>query len=131
MNEKKEFVTLPEYIKLVESYNAEDLDKVLRAYRYAEKKHAGKFRDSGAPYITHPLTVSYLLAEDHADSNTLCAGLLHDTVEDTSTTIDDIKRDFNEDVASLVDDATKISNISYMNKEELNYANLRTIALFN
>lgn len=129
MDKNKEFVTLPEYVKLVESYNAEDLDKVLRAYRYAEAKHAGKTRDSGAPYITHPLTVSYILAEDHADSNALCAGLLHDTVEDTNTTLDDIKRDFNEDIASLVDDATKMSNISYMNKEELNYANLRKILL--
>ena len=92
MNEEKEYVLFKEFYELVESYNPEALPMVLKAYKFAEQKHAGKYRESGAPYITHPLTVAYILAEEHVDCHTLCAALLHDTVEDTDTTLDDIKR---------------------------------------
>lgn len=129
MNEEKEYVLFKEFYELVESYNPEALPMVLKAYKFAEQKHAGKYRESGAPYITHPLTVAYILAEEHVDCHTLCAALLHDTVEDTDTTLDDIKREFNEDIAHLVDGVTKISNIDYMDKDELNYANLRKMLL--
>ena len=125
MDATKEYATLPDFIKLVKSYNAEDLDKVLKAYRFAAKKHAGKYRESGAEYITHPLTVAYIVAEMYADSNTLCAALLHDVVEDTDTTLDDIRREFNDDIAELVDGVTKISNIDFMNKADIMNANTR------
>ena len=125
MDETREYATLDEFYELVCSYNEEDIDKVLKAYRYAAEKHAGKTRESGSPYITHPLTVAYILAEMNADSNTLCAALLHDVVEDTDTTLDDIRREFNDDIAEMVDGVTKISNIDFMNKADQINANTR------
>ena len=102
-------VTFEKFIDLVSTYNKEDVPKVTKAYEMAKEYHAGQKRESGEDYIIHPLNVAYILASMHADSDTVCAGLLHDTLEDTKLTKEEIKEAFNSDVASLVDDVTKIS----------------------
>ena len=84
-------------------------------------------RQSGEQYITHPLNVAYILAEMHADRDTLCAALLHDTLEDTSATKKDIADLFNKDVANLVDGVTKLNKMNFSSKQEQNLANTRKI----
>lgn len=114
-------------LKKFNEYSQEGSKEILTAYRYAEKLHEGQFRQSGEPYIMHPLNVAYILAEMHADKDTICAGLLHDTLEDTNTTKEDIAHYFNQDVANLVDGVTKISKMNFSSKQAQNYANTRKI----
>ncbi|MCL1841250.1 MAG: bifunctional (p)ppGpp synthetase/guanosine-3',5'-bis(diphosphate) 3'-pyrophosphohydrolase, partial [Propionibacteriaceae bacterium] len=90
-----------------------DLDEVARAYRTAEHYHTGQMRKSGDPYITHPLAVATILAELGMTETTLCAGLLHDTVEDTSYTLEQLRADFGDEIALLVDGVTKLDKITY------------------
>ena len=90
-----------------------DLAIVERAYLTAERHHQGQLRKSGDPYITHPLAVSTILAELGMTPPTLCAALLHDTVEDTSYTIDALRGDFGDEVALLVDGVTKLDKVKY------------------
>ena len=120
-------MTIEELLKVVRNYNPDEIDKVKRAYEYANEKHRGQYRQSGEPYIIHPLWVAYILAEMHADGDTLCAGLLHDTLEDTDATKEEIAELFNKDVANLVDGVTKLSKMNFSSKEEENYANIRKI----
>jgi len=120
-------ITINDLIELLEKYNREEIPVVLKAYNYAKELHKGQYRQSGEEYITHPLNVAYILAEMHADRDTLCAALLHDTLEDTSLKKEDIIVDFNIDVANLVDGVTKISRMSCSSKEEQNLANTRKI----
>ena len=84
-----------------------------RAYAIADRWHAGQFRKSGAPYITHPLAVAILLADIGMDTTTLVAALLHDTVEDTGLTIGEIKAEFGAEVAVLVDGVTKLDGAKW------------------
>ena len=114
-------------LKEVEKYNKKDIEKVRKAYEFADILHKGQYRQSGEPYITHPLNVALILAKMNADTDTLCAALLHDTLEDTSATKDDIKYFFNSEVANLVDGVTKISKMNFSSKEEQNLANTRKI----
>ncbi|WP_414641685.1 RelA/SpoT family protein, partial [Actinocrinis sp.] len=88
-----------------------DLRTLERAYQMAEKYHRGQRRKSGDPYITHPVAVTTILAELGMDIPTLCAGLLHDTVEDTDYTLDMLRRDFGDTVALLVDGVTKLDKV--------------------
>ena len=118
---------LKDLLDLVEKYNSEGKEKVQKAYEYAEHLHDGQMRQSGDPYIIHPLNVAYILAEMHADIDTICAGLLHDTLEDTVIKKDDIVHDFNQDVAILVDGVTKISKLNFSSKQDQNMANTRKI----
>ncbi len=90
-----------------------DQRAVVRAYAVAEQCHEGQRRRSGDPYITHPLAVSTILAELGMDTTTLVAALLHDTVEDTRYTLEDVKRDFGADVAQLVDGVTKLDKVQF------------------
>ncbi|MFC8763000.1 HD domain-containing protein [Streptomyces sp. NPDC057193] len=90
-----------------------DLTVLRRAYILAESSHRGQFRKSGEPYITHPLAVTLILAELGAETTTLTASLLHDTVEDTEVTLDQVRREFGEEVAYLVDGVTKVEKIDY------------------
>ncbi len=113
--------------RIVLSYNAEEIDTITRAYEYAKMLHNGQTRQSGEPYITHPVNVAYILAEMHADCDTVCAGLLHDTLEDTNVKKEDIAHEFNQDVANLVDGVTKISKMNFSTKEEQTLANTRKI----
>ena len=114
-------------LKEVEKYNKKDIEKVRKAYEFADILHKGQYRQSGEPYITHPLNVALILAKMNADTDTLCAALLHDTLEDTSATKDDIKYFFNSEVANLVDGVTKISKMNFSSKKEQNLANTRKI----
>lgn len=95
-----------------------DLDMIKRAYELAEKAHAGQVRKSGVPYITHPIAVAGILANLHMDAVTIAAGFLHDVVEDTPVTLEEIKEQFGPDVALLVDGVTKLEKIKYKSKEE-------------
>lgn len=112
--------------KLIE-YNPEEVEIVKRAYDYADELHKDQMRQSGEPYISHLLNVAYILAEMHADRDTICAGLLHDTLEDTNITKEDIAHDFNQNVANLVDGVTKLSKMNFSSKQDQNYANTRKI----
>ena len=102
-----------------------DLDKLSSAYIYAATKHRGQIRKSGAPYLSHPLSVAKILAEMNMDLDTVIAGLLHDTLEDTDATYDEIKNLFGEEVAFLVDGVSKISKIRFKSKEEKQAENFR------
>ena len=86
-----------------------DSDRVKHAIEVAKKAHEGQFRRTGEPYIVHPLAVKKILEEWGMDEDTIIAGLLHDTVEDTPLTLNDIKKEFGEPVAFLVDGVTKLS----------------------
>ena len=120
-------ITLNDLITKLEEYNKEEVEIVKKAYYYAENLHSGQMRQSGEPYITHPLNVAYILTELHADRDTICAGLLHDTLEDTNITKEDISHDFNQDIANLVDGVTKISKLNFSSKEDQVLANTRKI----
>lgn len=90
-----------------------DLTLLHRAYLLAESSHRGQFRKSGEPYITHPLAVTLILAELGAETTTLTASLLHDTVEDTEVTLDQVRREFGSEVGYLVDGVTKLEKVDY------------------
>ena len=122
-----ENVTFDDFISLVKKYNPDEVETVTKAYEVAKRLHRGQKRESGENYITHPLNVAYILALMHADRDTLCAGLLHDTVEDTGVVLEDIEMLFNSEVARLVDGVTKISKLNFSSKEDEEYANTRKI----
>ena len=106
-----------------------NLELIQKAYVFAATAHAGQTRLSGEPYLSHPLAVAYTLADMGFDEPTVAAGLLHDTVEDTGTTIEEIDDRFGEDVADIVDGVTKISMIVFENKEEAQAENIRKMIL--
>ena len=120
-------VNLDLLIKLFGSYNLNDIGRVKQAYNFAYEKHKGQKRQSGEDYIVHPLIVAYILAEMHADSDTVCAGLLHDTLEDTNASKEEIITLFGENVCTLVEGVTKFTKINFQTKEEENLANMRKI----
>ncbi len=118
---------LQDLIDKLNEYNSEEVEVIKKAYEYAKKLHDGQYRQSGEPYINHPLNVAYILADMHADRDTICAGLLHDVLEDTEITKEDIAHDFNQNVANLVDGVTKLSKMNFSSKQEQNLANTRKI----
>ena len=120
-------VELNDLIEKLQEYNPEEAEIVTKAYDYANDLHKGQMRQSGEAYITHPLNVAYILAEMHADKDTICAGLLHDTLEDTNISKEDIAHDFNQNIANLVDGVTKLSKMNFSSKQDQNYANTRKI----
>lgn len=103
--------------------------KIITAYQFAAKAHEGQMRSSGKPYITHPLAVAYTLLELGMDTDTICAALLHDVVEDTEITLEDVKKRFGQDVALLVDGVTKLGKVSVYTKEEQQAENIRKMLL--
>ena len=106
-----------------------DISKLVAAYEYAAQCHEGQTRSSGEPYIVHPVTVSYILLELGMDTDTLCAALLHDVVEDTAATLDDVKKRFGHDVAMLVDGVTKLAKVPTFSKEQQQAENVMKILL--
>jgi len=106
-----------------------DIDRINRAYVFAAHAHAGQMRISGDAYITHPLAVAGILASLGMDESTVITGLLHDTVEDTSVTLDDIEQNFGTDIARLVDGMTKIGQIHFYSKEHKQAENFRKMIL--
>jgi guanosine-3',5'-bis(diphosphate) 3'-pyrophosphohydrolase len=115
--------------KVKSYYNGTDIEMIREAYLYAKEAHEGQFRNSGEPYIVHPLRVAYTLAELELDVPTITAGLLHDVLEDTSKTMSEIERKFGPEVGQLVDGVTKLSKIEYKSKEEQQAENLRKMFL--
>lgn len=120
-------LTIDDLLLKIALYNSEEIEIIKKAYCYAEELHKGQKRQSGEEYITHPLNVAYILASMHADRDTVCAGLLHDTLEDTNITKEDIASIFNKDVANLVDGVTKISKMNFSSKQDQVLANTRKI----
>ncbi len=110
---------LAEFIIQIESYNANiDIELIKRAYQFAEKAHGEQKRSSGTPYIEHCIEVAFTLAELHMDSATIAAGMVHDVVEDTHYTLEDIISEFGDEVADLVDGVTKIGAVHFNSIEE-------------
>ncbi|ONI43977.1 (p)ppGpp synthetase [Candidatus Epulonipiscioides gigas] len=124
--------TFEKLIKAIRAYHPSDnLNMIKKAYELASNAHNGQLRKSGEPYIIHPLGVAKILAELELDIESITAGLLHDVVEDTDITIEDIEINFNKEVALLVDGVTKLSRIKYhstdekLQKEEIQAENYR------
>jgi GTP pyrophosphokinase len=115
--------------RMQESRPHDDLTIVKKAYDYSLKHHEGQTRASGEPYLVHPLEVATVLAEMKMDPVAVAAGLLHDSVEDTSVTIVDIRKEFGEQVAHIVEGVTKISKIDFATREEQQAENLRKMML--
>lgn len=115
--------------KILNDEKQYDLSKIISAYEFAAKAHANQFRSSGEPYITHPLAVSFILLELGMDTDTICAAMLHDVVEDTDVTLEEVKKGFGQDVAMLVDGVTKLGKIPLFTKEEQQAENVRKILL--
>jgi guanosine-3',5'-bis(diphosphate) 3'-pyrophosphohydrolase len=107
----------------------DDLELIRKAYEFSQKHHAGQSRASGEPYLIHPLEVALVLAEMKMDPVAIAAGLLHDSVEDTSVTVVDIRKEFGEQVAHIVEGVTKISAIDFVTREEQQAENLRKMML--
>lgn len=118
---------------LIEKITSEDkkydLDKITRAYELAEKKHEGQMRDSGEPYITHPVAVALIAIDLGMDTDSIAAALLHDVVEDTDFTIEEVKSELGPDVAMLVDGLTKLRKIPLATREKQQAENVRKIIL--
>ena len=115
--------------KIKKVYGDENAEKAQKAISYAEKAHAGQFRSSGEPYIVHPLEVANILLELGLDVDTIMAGLLHDVIEDTGVTLQQLEEEFGAEVAKLVDGVTKLGRISYKTKEEQQVESLRKMFL--
>lgn len=115
--------------ELLEFNSKYDADLLQKAVDMATKLHEGQKRKSGEPYIIHPLAVAKILAGIGMDDHTIVAGILHDVVEDTSCTLDDIKKEFGEDIALMVDGVTKLTNLEYSSKEEAQAENIRKMFL--
>lgn len=115
--------------KLKDSEKQYDTEKIFAAYEFAQQAHMGQKRDSGEPYIIHPIAVACNLLELGMDTDTICAGLLHDVAEDTEFSIDDISKKFGPDVAMLVDGVTKLKKIPLLTREEQTAENVRKILL--
>jgi len=115
--------------KLRENRPNDDLELVKKAYDFSQKHHSGQTRASGEPYLVHPLEVANVLADMKMDTVAIAAGLLHDSVEDTSVTTVEIRQEFGEQVAHIVEGVTKISKIDFSSTEEAQAENLRKMML--
>ena len=115
--------------RLRETRPKEDLAPLERAYRFASERHKGQTRVSGEPYMTHPLLVTGLLADMHMDMVCLQTGLLHDVVEDTSATLDEVRAEFGDEVARCVDGVTKLSKLDLASREERQAESVRKMLL--
>jgi GTP pyrophosphokinase len=120
-----------ELIKSIKKYRPNtDLSMIEKAYQTAKNAHEGQKRKSGEPYIIHPICVAIILAELELDKETIVAGLLHDVVEDTAMSIEDVAKEFGDEIALLVDGVTKLTQLNYsVDKMELQAENLRKMFL--
>lgn len=112
-----------------ETMDKEDIDQIRKAYAIAHEAHDGQFRRSGEPYIIHPVQVATILYNLGMDSESMIAALLHDVVEDTELTKEDVKKDFGEDVAELVEGVTKLGKVPLFTKEEQQAENVRKMLM--
>ena len=106
-----------------------DLEEIQKAYEYADRKHKDQLRKSGEPYIIHPLAVAEIVADLGLDVDSVIAALLHDCIEDTPTSHQDIAKKFGEPVAALVEGVTKLTRVQYVSKEEEQMENLRKMLM--
>ncbi|MGL6106513.1 RelA/SpoT family protein [Romboutsia sp.] len=121
---------IQELIRKIKKYAPNtDISLVEKAYYFGKSAHEGQFRKSGEPYFIHPIAVADILSDMELDIETIVAGLLHDVVEDTDYTYEDIAREFGTEVADLVDGVTKLGQIKYQSKEETQAENLRKMFL--
>ncbi len=121
---------IEDLIKIIEKYmTEEEVAFVMKAYEYAKLMHKDQKRKSGEPYIIHPVNVAIILADLDMDVETIVSALLHDVVEDTPATYDDIKEMFSEDVAKIVDGVTKLNKLNYKSSEAFQAENLRKMIL--
>ena len=112
-------IALDELLQKVQGYHENaDLELIRRAYHYGEWAHREQVRKSGEPYFTHPMRVAGIISDLRLDTASVCAGLLHDVVEDTLATVEDIKGDFGPEIAELVDGVTKLSKINFTSRED-------------
>ena len=128
----EELKPIEQLLVALESSNRKyDLDKIKKAFLYADDMHKGQMRQSGEPYITHPISVAEIVVSLGLDTDSVCAAFLHDTVEDCpeKTNLDEITRIFGSDVALLVDGVTKIKSINVEDKEETHIENIRKMLL--
>lgn len=115
--------------KVAKAHKDADLELIQKAYVFGATHHAGQMRLSGEPYFSHPLAVADLLAEMHFDEATVAAALLHDTVEDTNTSVDELDELFGEEVADIVDGVTKMGKMNFESKEAAQAENIRKMIL--
>jgi RelA/SpoT family (p)ppGpp synthetase len=115
---------------LLESYlDAKDVQEVYRAYLFSAEAHDGQTRKTGEPYVFHPLTVTYILGKMHMDTQTLCAALLHDVIEDTPITKEKLTSEFGKAVAEMVDGVSKLSSVEFKTREQAQAASFRKMML--
>lgn len=127
---KTETRTIEDVIQMAKSHNRRcDVKLIRRAYEYAFVHHGDQKRKSGEPYIIHPIEVSYILADLGLDDETICAALMHDLLEDTDVTFDDISNEFSPEIAEMVNGVTKLKKINYENGEEQQVENYRKMFL--
>lgn len=128
--EEANIVTIEELIDKVKEYNPScNEELILKAYNKAAKAHEGQKRLSGEDYILHPLNVAKILTTLEMDDEAICAALMHDVVEDTSVTYEEMKEEFGETIANIVDGVTKLGRVPYETKEEEMAENLRKMLL--
>ena len=113
----------------IKNLTQEDRDRVRDAFLYAKSHHEGQLRKDGSPYITHPLEVAHLVAELGLDADSIMAALLHDTIEDTDATHEEVAKRFGETVADLVEGVTKLNKVKYTSTEEKQMENLRKMLM--
>ena len=124
--QEKADITINNFLSKVKHYyHAREVGQIENAYEVAAKAHQGQFRASGRPYITHPVIVADILIDMGLDVATVCAALLHDTVEDTYVTDSDLRQKFGDEIADLVAGVTKLDKIQFHNKEEEQAENMR------
>ena len=130
MSKKRQIATLETILNAVRSYYPDAaLDPIERAYAFADKAHKGQLRSSGEPYMTHPTEVALTLAELRLDIASIITALLHDTIEDTHATAEEIEKEFGKEVAELVEGVTKLSKMTFKTTEEKQAENFRKMIL--
>ena len=128
MQEKE--LTINDIINRVKKTNRKsDTKLIMKAYQFAKNNHGDQLRKSGEPYIIHPMQVAYILADLGLDDATVCAALLHDVVEDTDITHQDLINEFGIEIAEMVDGVTKLSKLNYESIEEAQVENYRKMFL--
>ena len=115
--------------KVAENRPKDDPEIIRKAYEFSLKHHQGQTRASGEPYLVHPLEVAVVLADMKLDSTAIAAGLLHDAIEDTEVTHEDVRREFGDQVVHIVEGVTKIDKIDFASREERQAENVRKMVL--
>ena len=124
---------MPEYFaelrQAIDVNKGYDVEKIEKAYKLARNAHADQKRATGEPYIIHPVAAALTVVQLGMDTDTVCAALLHDVVEDTSVTLEEVRKEFGDDVAVMVDGVTKLSKIKFVSKEEAQAENVRKMMI--